>query len=340
MFNFLKIIILVLFLNLSAIAGNVLKNEAGNKYIQQFKNHAIKEMLLYNIPASIILAQGMLESGNGTSDLAVHANNHFGIKCHEDWSGSTFIKNDDTKDECFRKYVSADESYTDHSLFLKSRARYAQLFELNHTDYKGWAIGLKKVGYATEKNYTQLLMDLIETYELFQYDLSSQAKKKSKNDNSKKLAQQLNAEEIKKEKLKKESSKKKIQLEDTAKENKITKSNQREILRSGRVKYIIVKPGDTFYKIAQETDKDLWQLYKFNDLSPTEKIIPGNRLYLQPKKRKAKELIHIVKKGDTMKSISQMYCIKLNQLYRKNNMREWEEPQIGQQLNLQKRKQK
>ncbi|MCW3085949.1 MAG: hypothetical protein JWP12_3315 [Bacteroidetes bacterium] len=271
------------------------------KYIENFKDEAIKEMLMYNIPASITLAQGMLESGNGNSDLAVYANNHFGIKCHNEWSGATFTKDDDAKDECFRKYPSVLDSYTDHSEFLKSRSRYAALFELKSNDYKGWAEGLKQAGYATDPKYTKRLIELIETYKLYNYDQIQSMPNISVT---------------------------------TAKPATPDKIEAREILRFRLIKYIIVQPGDSFYKIAHDTQKDLWQLYKFNDLEPNDKLIAGQKLYLQPKRNKAKEPFHIVKKGDTMKSISQLHGIKLKKLYKKNKMKPGQEPKPGDKLYL------
>jgi LysM repeat protein len=269
------------------------------QYIENFKDEAIKEMLMFNIPASITLAQGMLESGNGNSDLAVYANNHFGIKCHKEWSGPTFTKDDDAKDECFRKYTSVLDSYTDHSNFLKTRSRYASLFELKRTDYKGWASGLKTSGYATDPKYTQRLIDIIETYQLYQYD---------------KVDELQNITVA------------------AAKPKHPETLEPREVLRFRFIKYIIVKPGDSFYKIAHDTDKDLWQLYKFNDLEPNAVLVAGQKLYLQPKRRKAKEPFHTVKKGETMKSISQLHGIKLKSLYKKNNMKSGQEPKAGDQL--------
>ncbi len=174
MSRYIKIALFVSIFSLSSYSGNNEPVTAAQRYVRNFKNDAVKEMQLYNIPASIILAQGMLESGYGTSDLAVYANNHFGIKCHDEWEGPIFIKTDDQNNECFRKYTSVLDSYTDHSLFLKSRARYAELFELNHTDYKGWAKGLKEAGYATDPKYVQHLLEIIETYQLFKYDLFPQ----------------------------------------------------------------------------------------------------------------------------------------------------------------------
>jgi LysM repeat protein len=275
------------------------------KYIESFKDEAINEMLMYNIPASITLAQGMLESGNGNSDLAVYANNHFGIKCHVGWEGPSFIKDDDAKDECFRKYPSVLDSYTDHSKFLRSRSRYSQLFELKSNDYKGWAEGLKAAGYATDPKYTKRLLELIETYKLYNYD---------------KIVGVQN-----------------ISLSGT-KPSTPESFEARQILRFHFIKYIIVKPGDTFYKIAHDTQKDLWQIYKFNDLTPDDKLVAGQKLYLQPKRNKAKEPFHTVKRGETMRSISQLHGIKLKKLYKKNQMKPGEDPKPGDILYLRKNK--
>ena len=301
----LPIITLFTFYVSTLIAQPAERKMTANQYIENFKDEAIKEMLMYNIPASITLAQGMLESGNGNSDLAVYANNHFGIKCHKEWSGPSFIKDDDSKDECFRKYTSVLDSYTDHSNFLKTRSRYSGLFELKRTDYKGWAKGLKQTGYATDPKYTQRLIDLIEMHKLFQYD---------------EVAELPNIV---------------VAASNTSPPETM---EVREILRFRFIKYTIVKPGDSFYKISVDTDKDLWQLYKFNDLKPDSKLLVGQKIYLQPKRNKAKEPFHIVKKGETMKSISQLHGIKLKKLYKKNNMKPGEEPKTGDQLYMRSQK--
>lgn len=290
------------------IAQPAERKMTADQYIENYKEDAIKEMLMHGVPASITLSQGMLESGNGNSDLAVYANNHFGIKCHKGWDGPSFIKDDDKKDECFRKYPSVLESYADHSMFLKSRTRYAFLFELRITDYKGWAKGLKEAGYATDPKYTQRLIELIETYQLYQYDKIDALPSINTKTQEKKKPEILSINET------------------------------REILRFRSIKYVVVKPGDTFSKIAKETDKDLWQLYKYNDLSENDKLSPGQKLYLQPKRNKAKESLHIVKQGETMKFISQLYAIKLKKLYRKNNLKPGEEPEVGTTLYLRKHK--
>ncbi len=299
-------LVLILSLPLLLFAQPAERKMTAQQYIEAYKDDAIKEMLMYNIPASITLAQGMLESGNGNSDLAVYANNHFGIKCHKGWDGPTYIKDDDAKDECFRKYAKVLDSYTDHSQFLKTRTRYNFLFELKRTDYKGWAKGLKEAGYATDPKYTQRLLEIIETNKLYQYD------------------------EI--------EGMENIDVFAEKPKTNPDKIETREILRFRFIKYIIVKPGDTFYKIAKDTDKDLWQLYKFNDLTEKDKLYAGEKLYLQPKHRKAKEPFHIVKAGETMHSISQLHGIKLKHLYKKNNMKQGEEPKVGQKLYLRKNK--
>ena len=138
-------------------------------YIEKFKGVAIEEMNTYGIPASITLAQGISELGSGNSSLAKYANNHFGIKCTSDWKGKAYYKDDDERNDCFRVYKDARESYKDHSEFLK-RKRYSFLFELDKNDYKNWALGLKTAGYATNPKYPDMLIGIIEKYKLYQYD--------------------------------------------------------------------------------------------------------------------------------------------------------------------------
>jgi flagellum-specific peptidoglycan hydrolase FlgJ len=140
------------------------------QYIKKYSHLAVIEMYRYKIPASITMAQAIIESGAGTSELAIQANNHFGIKCHADWEGMNYIQNDDEITECFRKYFSVEESYRDHSLFIISRPRYADLFNLPLSDYKKWAYGLKECGYATQKEYPEKLIKIIEQYQLYKLD--------------------------------------------------------------------------------------------------------------------------------------------------------------------------
>ena len=164
-----------LFLFFSLLGFSQSKTES---YISKYSSVAVDEMNKYSIPASITLAQGILESGNGESRLAVDGKNHFGIKCHSNWNGKTIIVDDDEKGECFRKYSNVAESYRDHSLFLSERGRYSFLFAYKKSDYKKWAKGLKKAGYATNPKYASLLIDLIEKYELYNYDKIDQPNQK------------------------------------------------------------------------------------------------------------------------------------------------------------------
>ncbi len=283
--------------------------QSRQEYIQNYKDWAIKEMLRTGIPASITLAQGILESGNGNSPLAKYANNHFGIKCHKGWQGETFIMDDDEKNECFRKYYSVLESYRDHSEFLTGRKRYSDLFTLKPTDYKGWAKGLKKAGYATNPKYANILIKLIEDYELYKYDKVKKAPKKD------------------------------TDYEEPEKEDVISVPD-RMVRLQNNVKYTVVKKGDSFYKIANDLDMGLWQLYHYNDMSREAKPEPGQILYLQPKRGKGTDEFHTFKSGDDMWEISQMYGIRLRKLYKRNNLEYGVDPAPNTKLYLRKNKPK
>jgi LysM repeat protein len=288
------------------------------QYINKWKNEAMLQMKAHKIPASITLAQGILESGNGNSMLAVKANNHFGIKCHSSWTGKKVYKDDDKRDECFRKYNSASESFNDHADFLKKR-RYAGLFELKITDYKGWAKGLKKAGYATNPKYPKLLIGLIERYNLTKYDNLDNLLAVKEKDTV--IKQDVINVQVKEDE----------EVIIIGGKHKIKTSNN-------KVKYIIIKKGDTFTKLGHEFDMRLWQFHKYNDFNKGHILQIGEKVYVKPKRCKAKESYHIVKKGETIHSISQLYGVKLKALYRKNRMIIGSEPKIGKKLNLRKKK--
>lgn len=307
---------LLLLISISTIAQPGSKRISRAEYIETYKEDAIKEMHRSGVPASITLAQGILESGDGNSALARYAKNHFGIKCHTGWTGGTFIQDDDAKDECFRKYKTVLESYRDHSEFLKKK-RYAFLFDLKLTDYKGWAKGLKKAGYATNPKYPQLLIDIIEKNDLTQYDRAKKGKVKS--------------EKPKKEKGRKKQNKK------TGNVSKRRGTHETK-LHENNIRYIEVKAGDSFEKIAEEFNMGDWQLYKYNDWDKEEDLFESGVLFLQPKRGKAKTEFHIVEEGESMWDISQKYGIKLNKLYRKNRISVGEQPKTGDKLYLQKTK--
>ena len=295
-----------IFLGFTTAYSQTNKKNTRQEYIFMYKDLAVKEMKRTGIPASITLAQGVLESGNGNSRLARKANNHFGIKCH-DWKGKKIRHDDDLKNECFRKYKSANKSYEDHSDFLTSKKRYSFLFALEPTDYKKWAEGLKEAGYATSKNYDKTLIKIIEEEQLYAYDQGIDILKTKDS-----LLASLN------------NSQNKIQVIRT--------------LEMNRIKYIIAKPGDSYSSISDEFDLLPWELKKYNDLSEVSKIDSGQIFYIQPKRNKAEagKKTHSVKEGETMHYISQLYGIKLNVLYEKNLLEVGTQPETGQVLQLRK----
>lgn len=246
------------------------------QYINKYKDIAIQQMHKHKIPASIILAQGCLESGDGNSSLAKKANNHFGIKCHDGWRGKKFKQDDDAKNECFRKYKSAIDSYTDHSYFLTSRPRYNSLFDLPITDYKSWAHGLKAAGYATNPKYATLLINIIEEYELYKYDTKeAYAISREKSRSEKKAArlerkkQKLEKKAVKAAKKAQKANKKYYEFTGQTPEstlpalNAATQPPKGDISKVG-VKEYVVKKGDTLYSIAKKHGISVSEIQKLN----------------------------------------------------------------------------
>ena len=279
-------------------------------YVNTYKDAAIVEMKRSGIPASITLAQGMLESENGNSRLTREGNNHFGIKCH-DWSGQGIYKDDDSRNECFRKYKSADESFRDHTDFLLSRQRYSSLFEYKTTDYKNWAKGLKKSGYATNSKYDNLLIKIIEENRLHQFDQDYVSS------NRKRINQTV--------KKKTDSS-----------EGDIRINLNRPIFKRNNIEYMVVRNGDSFEKLSRELEMLIWEIFKYNELSKDSILREGQILYLQPKHRRAErgKETHIVLKGESVYSISQLFGVKSKLLRRHNHLSEKEELNPGDVINL------
>lgn len=276
------------------------------EYIKTYKDIAIEKMKDYRIPASITLAQGILESGSGNSRLAQQANNHFGIKCHKGWTGKTFYMDDDEKNECFRKYKKVEDSYRDHSLFLTERGRYSFLFDLKITDYKAWARGLKKAGYATNPKYPEILISIIERYDLMKYDTQSRKDNQEEKKPVKKSGKQVKTSNMR--------------VEDFKKFEKYPSG--RQIFTNNDRKLIIARSGDTFFGLAKEFGLYTWQLYKYNDLEKDYLLKVGDIIYLQKKKRKAanEHRYHEVANGQTIRQISQLYGIRESRLYKINNL--------------------
>jgi LysM repeat protein len=292
---------------LLAAKASEAEHAAATTYIQNWKEQAIYQMAKYKIPASITLAQGLLESGNGTSRLAVNGNNHFGIKCHSDWTGAKIYEDDETRGECFRKYKRPEDSFEDHSLFLQ-RKRYAPLFELDPDDYKGWAKGLKECGYATNPKYPQLLIDLIERYGLHEYDKEGMVYLKkntlppsSNTKNSEPTAQKPSKNHT-------HTDRKEITIP----------SGRAVELSPNRIRFTTAKKGESVESIAKDLDLGPWQLYKYNDLKPGETLKEGDKLYLQPKRNKASESYCNTLKGESLRDVSQRFGIKLKRLKKLN----------------------
>lgn len=272
-----------------------------DQYIEKYSSLAVDEMYRSKIPASITLAQGILESGNGNSRLATEANNHFGIKCKASWTGKTMYEDDDAPQECFRKYDAAIDSYRDHSDFLMKNSRYAFLFDLEQTDYKAWAHGLKKAGYATNPQYAELLITFIERHKLHKYD-----------------GVKLSEEEDRENKEEKAET---------------IKSYGKEVVVNG-VPGIVAKAGDSYAQIALDYDMKVYQLYRNNDLPKDAICKEGDTVYLKSKKNKSDIPTHIVAENETIYKISQRYAVKLEKLLDRNELIEGQEPAVGETIYL------
>ncbi len=280
-------------------------------YIEEYKDLAIEQMERHRIPASITLAQGLLESGAGRSRLARKANNHFGIKVSSGWNGPYVLADDDAPNERFRKYRNVRESYEDHSDFLK-RPRYASLFNLKITDYKGWAKGLKRCGYATSSTYASKLIDLIETYNLAQFDKKRTYRRKQKSNNTVEVV--------------------------TSGALPLDFYADHIVYRNNDNYYIVVQSGDNLAAIAEETGVSVRRLLRYNELPGDHVPTVGDILYLKKKRRKAdkqfKRRPHTVQVGESMYGIAQHYGIRLESLYKMNDLDEGYGARPGDQLRV------
>lgn len=313
-----------------SLVANSQTRMSRSEYIDMYKDIAIREMHQFGIPASITMAQGCLESENGNSTLSKRSNNHFGIKCKGDWTGARVYHNDDEAGECFRKYQYVEESYIDHSSFLLKNSRYAGLFKLDKYDYKGWAYGLKKAGYATDPEYPQKLIKLIEDEKLYLLD-------KVKPDE----VVAIQAATTNKNKMPLEAVQEKIT--ETLGNFVINPYASLETKDINGISYIVVSGGDTYESIARAMGLKTWELYKYNDLpNDAPEPQPNTILFVEKKRTVAQKGIdfHTVKPTETMYGISQKYGVRLNSLYRKNRMEKGSEPKIGQRLYMRKRKPK
>lgn len=339
-----KLIVIFSILFISNFQAQTWKTE--DQYIQKFAKYAVEEMEKYNIPASITLAQGLLETGGGQSILAQQGNNHFGIKCKEDWTGKTMKYTDDAPNECFRVYEDPRDSYEDHSKFLANRPYYKGLFLLDPKDYKAWAFGLKKAGYATNPRYAYILIDKIEKYKLYEFDFIKKEQVADKllvlypdllNDKEF-LAKNLPVPE--------EKTTTKVVI-DAPEPVKLTKE---EVLLSTLMKshpneglkYIVI-PVEPDYDdasvlnlddIARKYNVSNSKLMKWNEITSTS-LKEGQILFLEKKKSSGSVVTYRAEKGDNMYSISQKFAIRLNKLYSRNRMEFGDKVKEGQLIYLQ-----
>ncbi len=287
-----------------ASVEEVLKSKPQRTYIEQHYREAIRQMKLHKVPASITLAQGILETGSGRSALARYHNNHFGIKCSGSWKGERTYANDDKDNECFRSYENWRESYEDHSLFLGQK-RYRKLFRLRTTDYRGWAKGLQKANYATSRTYANHLISIIDKFELYRFDRGEYPKWFF-----------ISAKSV----------------------GKVLPKNTslRKIYVSSGLHYIIARERDTYSSIAKEFGLSASKLAKYNDVRKSYPLKKGDIVYLDSKYGVAnpKYKYHIVRKGDSMYSISQLYGMHLKSLYILNNKSHEYVPVVGDKLLL------
>ena len=277
------IVISALFMSSSVFANKITRTQ----YIETWKETAIQQMMEHQIPASITLAQGILESGSGNSELALKGKNHFGIKCHG-WTGEKMYKDDDKKAECFRVYDNASESYKDHSIFLKTYDRYAFLFEYEATDYKSWAKGLKRAGYATNPKYPERLIKIIEELNLDRFDQAMT-----------------------------------LETPQLLVSSDVLSNRHSVILHPNKVKYVVADEGDTYYKVSKEFGVTLKQLYRYNDFASSKDVLEkGDLIYIQPKRRasifKKKEVT--LPKAMTANEISQRYALNAKTITRLNGL--------------------
>jgi LysM repeat protein len=271
-------------------------------YVEEWWPVAVSEMQEYGIPASISLAQGILESAAGTSELARQSNNHFGIKCHKEWTGKKVYYDDDAKGECFRKYPRAEDSWADHSEFLRTRDRYASLFELQPDDYRGWAHGLKKAGYATNPRYAELLIKLIHDYELHSYDKRQGA------------------------------------LAGRGRRRPVPPSAPvaavSGVFYFNRIPTVLARAGEYPRDISVRQDVPLGRLCDYNDFTPSYALSEGEKVYLKPKRRRASARMHTVRSGESLRDIAQEYGVLLELLARRNQVGVDFIPAAGERIEL------
>ena len=315
-----KIYLLLLLLMPLALFGQKITPE---DYIETYKDIAMREMREHKIPASITLAQGLLESAAGNSALAREAKNHFGIKCHKGWEGDTYIMDDDEKNECFRKYDNAEESFVDHSLFLTTRSRYAALFDLDITDYEGWAKGLKAAGYATNPKYAQLLIDRINLYDLTKYDQIALGQR----DDDNQVPDIAPEDEL-------------LELAYSPEDRSVfgladMTPDGRFIYENNKVRFVFAKEGETPEQMAKAFGVKYKRFCEYNLLNHPDEMVfhSGDVVYLSKlRNRNWKAKKHIVEEGETLRDIALRFAVKPSKILKKNGLAEGATLSKGQEI--------
>ncbi len=324
------------------VLASYAQKEKAQAYIDTYKDVAIAEMLRGGVPASITLAQGMLESGYGESDLCKKSNNHFGIKCKENWTGEKVYHDDDARGECFRAYPTAADSYKDHSDFLKTREWYAFLFKLDPTDYEGWAKGLKKAGYATEKDYPKRLMDIINSYNLQQYTLLALQQKDGGMPNNEvavtstpipmPVADSVKMVDQEKEATDTAETVITVKTKDTV---AVKKSKYAEgILTINHTKATYAKEGISLLSLANQFGITLSKLVEFNDMKEMDVLDMDRLIFVERKMKKGATDFHIAEDGESLYDICQSEGVQLESLMLYNKLNKESKLAKGQKIYL------
>lgn len=286
------------------------------EYIDDYKEIAINKMESHGIPAAITMAQAILESGYGTSRLATKGNNHFGIKCHSTWEGGKIYHDDDKQGECFRKYISPEQSFEDHSLFLVKNRRYAPLFKLGVQDYQGWAYGLKRAGYATNPDYAERLIEIIHKYDLHNLPYRGTSRGFAQTSSSPTGGATPGA------------------FSPNSNSGSGYKYNQRVKVHPNRIKFIFAHNNDTFETLSARYDIPIKDLVEWNDFDYQRKLKKGDVIFLQEKRIRGHKVSHVIKEGETLHSISQRFGIQLAYLKKRNSLSTDEAIAAGETLYL------
>lgn len=330
-----KIIILFL-LALAFKFSPAQRQDAILSYIAKYKALAISEMQRTGVPAAITLAQGIHETDAGTSELVAKSNNHFGIKCKTNWTGESVSHDDDAKGECFRKYPVADQSYRDHSDFLKSSQRYAFLFQLDPMDFESWAYGLKKAGYATNPRYSEVLIKLIRDYNLQDYTLIAMGKMKdqpmyAKNDQSQQVTNTIGEDS-------------RIVIGSSSKmavsQVSVIPAVSMEInyptgeFKINDTRVLFVQEGTSFLTIAEQYELPLARLFEFNDMKPQDVAADDQLVFIQRKRKTGAHEFHVMQAGETIYSVSQSEAVRLESILEYNLLQPGMQPAAGETIYL------